>query len=303
MAAVAEATKAFLSVKQVAEYLNLNEKKVYALVNEGKIPGTKITGKWMFPRELVDRWMLESSHGGVLTDRLSLAGSDDPLLYRCIVQFAQDYEAHALISYTATGTRLGLDLLQSNRIDASCIHWGPSEESQMRHPALLSQYSQHRRWVLVHACRRQQGLMISARHKTTTEDPGDYLRLPLRWVMRQAGAGSQRFLRELLANTRVSPAQLDVVATAGSEREAASLIAMGEADVAPGARAAAREFGLEFVAVGWESFDIALRREIYFRRLFQELMRRLRSVECAETAARLGGYDLVDSGKLLFGDE
>ena len=50
-------SRPFMSVKQVAEYLNLNEKKVYALVNEGKIPGTKITGKWMFPRELVDRWI------------------------------------------------------------------------------------------------------------------------------------------------------------------------------------------------------------------------------------------------------
>ena len=35
----------FLSVKQVAAYLQLNEKKVYALVNEGRMPATKVTGK------------------------------------------------------------------------------------------------------------------------------------------------------------------------------------------------------------------------------------------------------------------
>ena len=68
----------FMNVKQVAEYLHLNEKKIYALVNEGQIPATKITGKWMFPRELIDRWMLDSTHGGLLTDRLILGGSDDP---------------------------------------------------------------------------------------------------------------------------------------------------------------------------------------------------------------------------------
>ena len=51
-----------MSVRQVAEYLHLNEKKIYALVSEGGIPATKVTGKWMFPRELVDRWMLDSSH-------------------------------------------------------------------------------------------------------------------------------------------------------------------------------------------------------------------------------------------------
>jgi len=89
-------TKPFMSVKQVAEYLNLNEKKVYTLVNEGRIPGTKVTGKWMFPRELIDRWMLESSHGGVLTDRLVIMGSDDPLLFRLVLRYSQEIRAHAL---------------------------------------------------------------------------------------------------------------------------------------------------------------------------------------------------------------
>ena len=42
----------FLSVKQTASYLQLNEKKIYELANQGTIPATKVTGKWMFPREL-----------------------------------------------------------------------------------------------------------------------------------------------------------------------------------------------------------------------------------------------------------
>ncbi|MBG7601911.1 MAG: helix-turn-helix domain-containing protein, partial [Gammaproteobacteria bacterium] len=90
----------FMNVKQVAAYLHLNEKKIYTLVNDGRIPATKVTGKWMFPRELVDRWVLDSSHGGLLTDRLVIAGSDDPLLYRIIMQFSRDSGSHALISYT-----------------------------------------------------------------------------------------------------------------------------------------------------------------------------------------------------------
>ncbi|MDH3640206.1 MAG: helix-turn-helix domain-containing protein, partial [Gammaproteobacteria bacterium] len=46
----------FLDVKQVAAYLHINTKKVYALVGEGKIPATKVTGKWLFPRKLIDQW-------------------------------------------------------------------------------------------------------------------------------------------------------------------------------------------------------------------------------------------------------
>ena len=70
----------YLTVKQVAEYLQLNEKKIYALVQEGRIPATRATGKWLFPKQLVDDWLIETAHGGALSDRLVIGGSDDPLL-------------------------------------------------------------------------------------------------------------------------------------------------------------------------------------------------------------------------------
>src|SRR5210317_1266926 len=117
-------TPRFMTVRQVASYLQVNEKKVYALVGEGKIPASKVTGKWLFPRDLVDKWILESSHGGLLTDRMLIAGSDDPLLYRAIMQVANEVQARALISYSATGTQLGLSLLARRRADLCGIHWG-----------------------------------------------------------------------------------------------------------------------------------------------------------------------------------
>ena len=291
-----------MSVKQVAEYLNLNEKKIYALVNEGQIPGTKVTGKWMFPRELVDRWMLESSHGGVMTDRLVIMGGDDPLLYRVILRYAQEIKAHALISYTASETRLGLEMLNANRVDAACIHWGPSAESHTRHPALLRQYAQHRRWVLIRAFKREQGLMFTPRRDDAAEDVDAILRLPLKWIMRQDGSGAQRYLREILVQANQDHRSSSIAAVADSDREAAALIAMGHGDIAPGPRSTANEFGLGFVPFGWESFDIAMRREVYFRHLFQELIKRLLRAESHADAQQLGGYDLGESGDLVFGE-
>ena len=152
----------FMSVKQVARYLQVNEKKVYALAADGIIPASKVTGKWLFPRDLVDLWLLESSHGGLLADRMLLAGSDDPLIYRVIMQIANEVQAKALISYTATGTQLGLSLLARRRADLCGIHWGPAEESRQRHPALLRQYPQHHDWVLVRGFLREQGLIIAS---------------------------------------------------------------------------------------------------------------------------------------------
>jgi putative molybdopterin biosynthesis protein len=91
--------------------------------------------------------------------------------------------------------------------------------------------------------------------------------------------------------------------TALSEREAGAAIVMDQADVAPGARAIATEFGLDFIPFGWESFDFALPRSIWFRRLFQDLLGRLKSAQGQQLADSLTGYDLSDSGELLWGDE
>jgi putative molybdopterin biosynthesis protein len=289
-----------MGVKQVAEYLQINEKKVYALASEGVLPGTKITGKWLFPRLLVDQWVLQSAHGGLLTDRLILGGSDDPLLYRTVGQLAAARQAKALVSYAPTGTRLGLSLLAARRVDACALHWGPLEESDHRHPALLTAFSEHSQWVLVRLFHREQGLMIAPALSGAQCDVGALLEPRWRWVFRQEGAGSQRFLEETAARHQATLSELDVVARGLSEREAASRIAMGMADVAPGTHGAAREFGLGFVAVGWEAFDLALYRGIYFRALFQSLLEELEAQPVRELARALGGYRFNELGRVIW---
>ena len=297
----------FLSVKQVAAYLQLNEKKIYSLANEGDIPATKVTGKWMFPRELIDRWMLDSSHSGLLKDRLIIGGSDDPLLFRVISNLAHDFKQHALVSYSPTSTAIGLSLLQSQRIDICAIHWGSQAESNMRHPALLQQYSQSSQWVLIRAFQREQGLII---HPAILEQFSQYAKQPefffspqFRWAKRQEGSGSQRFLNEILIRHHLASEALTIELDAKSEREAGSAIAMGLVDIALGTRASANEFAMDFISLGWESVDLSLPRNIWFRRIFQEFMNELKSINSQQIAENLGGYDLSSSGELVWGDD
>ncbi len=295
-----DAPPRFMSVKQVAAYLQLNEKTVYALVSDGKIPATKVTGKWLFPRDLVDQWMLESTHGGVLTNRLVLAGSDDPLVYRAVTLLANEVQARALVSYACTGTQLGLSLLARHRADICGMHWGPVEESRRRHPALIRQHPQHHDWVLVRAFHREQGLLVAPGLQATTDSVENLFAPTVRWGMRQEGAGSQRFLSETFARYGVDPSNLRVTGRAYSEREAASLIAMEHVDVAPGARSAASEFGLEFLSIGWEAYDFVLSRGVYFRTLFQKLLDHLKGPECQRLAQLLGGYKFSEIGQLIW---
>lgn len=290
----------FMNIRQVADYLQLNEKKIYMLASEGQIPATKVTGKWLFPRDLVDQWLLESSHGGVLHDRLVIAGSDDPLLHRIVSQVANAFHTAALVSYSSTGTTQGLTLLAKQRAEVAAIHWGPAEESHFRHPALLSRHRQHRHWLLVHAFKREVGVVVTPGSRIRYDSLPRLLEAEMRWSLRQPGTGSQRFLEEALTLCGARVEQLQQSQLALSEREVASQIAMGLADAGPGARATASEFGLDFVPIGWESFDLAMSRGVFFRNLFKELMQHLDGADCRAQAELLGGYDFSESGKLVW---
>ena len=148
--------------------------------------------------------------------------------------------------------------------------------------------------------RREQGLLVVPGLWSAAVGIEGLFRREVRWVERQEGAGSQRFLRELISQHDLDPANRRITGRASTEREAASLIAMGQAEVGPGVRAAAAEFGLDFVPIGWEAFDLALHRGIFFRNLFQQLLDYLRSSDCRRQANMLGGYDLAELGTLVW---
>ena len=87
--------KQLLSTREVAQFLDINEKMVYTLVADKGLPATKITGKWLFPLKLVEQWIetntinypeptgqLPPYHG-----LLIITGSNDLLLDKTISLF------------------------------------------------------------------------------------------------------------------------------------------------------------------------------------------------------------------------
>jgi molybdate-binding protein len=191
--------------------------------------------------------------------------------------------------------------MQNQRAEACAVHWGPAQEAHIRHPALVRQFPRHAQWIIVRGFAREQGIMVGGELAARSEDGDAILRRPgLRWAARQVGAGTGRFLEEHLRRLGLEPASLKPVVTARSEREAAAAVAMSLADAAPGARAAATEFGLSFISLGWEYFDLVLEKLVYFRNLFQQLVDRIMQPEARALANVLGGYDLGEAGRLVW---
>ncbi len=286
----------FMSVKQAAAYLQINEKKIYELANDGQIPGTKVTGKWLFPRDLVDHWLTESSHGGVFADRVLIAGTEDLLVSRTVMAITREMETRALLNYCASGTRLGLGLLSAGRVDATVISWGTAEESHLRHRALIKRYPRHSEWVLVRLCRRLDGILVRQGIDATQKQISQPGR---RWVFRDSGTGAQRFLAETGQHLEINIKTIRPAVRAHSPAEAAALLVNDKADLATGSQALAHEYGLGFFPIAWIAVDIVTARGSYFRTLFQDFIGAMGSLPGRQRVSGLRGYDLGETGTLL----
>ncbi len=291
----------FLNAKQVAEYLDLNEKKVYALANDGQLPATKITGKWLFPKSLLDKWIIDSCHNGAFSDRLLIAGSDDPLLQMIVGKMGNQLGSNALVGYTSTGSRQGLSLLSKGHVDICAIHWGQASEAPLRHPALLQQYTGSRNWVLIHAYERVQGIIINPKlvgisDAITSSNSIELTSKQYKWGLRQQGAGSLRTLDEWLHAKKLSINDLNAEQTYFSERELGAAIACGEIDVGCGSQSTAGEYQLTFIPLYTEAFELVIPKNIFFKTLVQHMLNELKDTEVHRRGDRLGGYSFARSG-------
>ena len=80
-----------MNTKEVAKYLRIHEKQVYALIKTKRIPSTRVTGKWVFPRKLIEEWIESNAKTGLDEARqkskrieggLLASGSNDHLFRR-----------------------------------------------------------------------------------------------------------------------------------------------------------------------------------------------------------------------------
>ena len=63
-----------MTVRQVADYLNVVPKVVYRLVQQGDLPGFKVAGTWRFKRSDIDSWIEVQKRRVVLSDTAEAEG-------------------------------------------------------------------------------------------------------------------------------------------------------------------------------------------------------------------------------------
>jgi excisionase family DNA binding protein len=288
----------YLNTAEAARYLRLGERKLYELVAQGRIPCTKATGKWLFPRALLDRWL---AAGMVVPDGIAnrpappiAAGSHDPLLEWAL------RESGSGIAMLSEGSEAGLRRLAAGEALLAGIHLhrieGADEDANQQAVTGSAALADA---VLIAWARREQGLVLAPGNSLQLRSIDDVAKRGARITERQAGAGAQALLLRLLRAANLEVTDLKRVGTARTGDDLALAVREGRADCGIATRAVAATRGLEFVPLAWERFDLVLRRRDYFEPGPQALFKLGRSTEFAARAAALGGYDVAESGSVV----
>ncbi|MBM9604895.1 helix-turn-helix transcriptional regulator [Desulfopila inferna] len=298
----------FITTKEVADLLKVNEKMVYALVSDKGLPATKITGKWLFPRRLVEEWLeLNMINGPVQaavmsseTGRLLLAGSDDPLFQQTLTLFHRKF-SETVAFFANVGSMGGLKSLRRGLCHIGVCHLLQDDNQEYNFD--FAEQELERTPVFINFSRREQGLLVQRGNPKNIQNVADLGRNDIIMVNRPLGTGTRLLLDYEIAGSDISAAQIKGYTREVSRHIDAGLeVLSGRCDAAPAIRAVAGMLDLDFISLRWERFDLLVSRERFFERGIQNFLGILQEKRFMELAGGYLGYDISQSGKMIFPD-
>jgi putative molybdopterin biosynthesis protein len=298
-----ESLKEFLTVRETASLLNLNEKKVYALAAQKRLPGTKITGKWLFPRFELEQLIKKQARSAFQPESplgkkiVLLAGSDDPVLSMIHGLFHARFPEFALFT-SSVGSGEGLKLLKAGFCHAALSHLYDQSADDYTFPFLRGVFERPEELVLINLFYRSVGFVAKG---DAVDSFRSVAERGLRFVNRQTGSGIRGRIDAMIAAEGLETSRIrgyaDEVYT---HVDVADRVLSGEADAGIAAESVARLAGFRFSMLFEERFDMVTYKEIFFEENVQVFVEFLRSEAFKERLERMHGYDCSITGKVLY---
>ena len=229
-----------------------------------------------------------------LDNTLVAIGSHDPLLDEC-ADLIHRADPKMFMSSSHVGSMGGLMAVRRGEAHVAGTHL-LNEADGSYNTAFIEKYFPRGGVSLVECVGRTQGLMLAAGNPLGIRALED-LTGDIRYVNRQKGSGT-RILIDYLCKTR----GLDPDRISGYDREefthtsVAAQIAAGTADAGMGIYSAAQLYGLDFLPVCMEQYDLLIPDYAMDTPLVQRLLEVLRSDAFRARLEALGGYRLENPG-------
>ena len=295
-----------LSTKEVSRLLNVNEKMVYVLVSEKGLPATKITGKWLFPRHLVEQWIDANTinYPQSATDLppyqglLIITGSNDPLLDKTMWLFNTLHPGQVAV-FGNLGSMGGLRALRQNFCHIAASHLIQDDEEEYNFDYAFKELEQLP--AVVNFCKREQGILVRKGNPKHISGVADLAQAGITIVNRPLGTGTRLLLDRELEKVGIRGEKLNGYSHEVHRHLDVGLeILAGRADAGPAIRAVASLLDIEFIPLRWERYDLMVSKDRFFDEGIQRFLSLLHDPQFRRIAEALEGYDISMSGKMVF---
>lgn len=231
--------------------------------------------------------------------RLRFAGSHD-LMVEVMIRLLAEETPEAQLSAEYVGSLGGLMALARHEADLAGTHlW--DEAADTYNVSFIRRLLPGYRVALVTLAHRSLGLITAPGNPQGLASLADLAQPEVTLVNRQLGSGTRVWLDVQLQRLGVSPKEVP-----GYEREeathlaVASAVKQGAATVGLGIYAAASAYGLDFIPLAQERYDLVFPETVWPTAAAQALVRLIRSARFREAVAALGGYDTGQTGQEMW---
>ncbi len=252
--------------------------------NSRKNP-TLVPIKLLHPREIIEQ-------------NIMIAGCD-PALFLAGEHVRKIHALSGVTNWTM-GSANALNALQRGEVHMAGLHLVDMKSGESNIP-YLKRHAKKRDLVGVHFASWVQGLLIQSGNPKRIRTVQDLVKPGVRLINREVGAGARFFLDALLDKAGMPSEKIKGYGhEVSSHLEVARYIRDGMADVGVGVETAAHHFGLEFIPLREERYDLIMRTDfLNTHPMASKFLDAVVSQPFRREVEALGGYNLNDVGKML----
>ncbi len=233
-----------------------------------------------------------------LRNTIVVIGSHDPLLDE-LSDLIRRESPRLFLTSSHVGSMGGIMAVRRGEAHAAGIHLLDTETGEYNR-SYIKKYFPLGGVYLIRCVGRQQGLMLRKGNPLGIASFADIAGDGVRFVNRQKGSGTRVLTDYLCEKHGVDPETVY-----GYDREelthnsVAVQIAGGSADAGMGIFSAARLYGLDFLPICVEEYDLLIPESAWNTALVKQLIRTLKSEEFRTRVEAMGGYILDRPGEII----
>lgn len=302
-----------LTAAEAAKILKISKYTFYELVKRGEIPAYHIGRQLRVEPAALDAYLkgtlgLNTSQPTGTTSTaaattqgapvIRFVGSHDPVI-ELLFEFLKHSAITVESSVSFKGSLDGLIALYRQEAEITGIHlW--DEESQDYNISFVKHVIPGESVCIVNLIQREQGFIMAPGNPLNLQTWEDITKEGIQFINRQKGSGTRLRLDAYLKSAKISPGRImGYEHEEGTHFGVACRVASGQADVGIGVKAAAQRFGLSFVHLFSERYDLVCLKKITKSSVWKQFLEVLRSPGFIQAVRQYEGYDTSLTGKIL----